>query len=162
MTSPGEFQELEPPRPRRKIGRWILLGLLAVGGWFGWQQFRGTNELEAAGAPGSFGDAAHNVVAPAGVRIKVEVQNATATRGLARRATLYLRDRGFDVVAFGNASERRDSTLVLDRSGHPDWAALVATSMKGKVESRPDSSRYLDVTVLVGSDWRPPALPFYP
>jgi hypothetical protein len=30
------------------------------------------------------------------------------------------------------------------------------------VESRPDSSRYLDVTVLIGSSWRPPAEPFYP
>ena len=30
------------------------------------------------------------------------------------------------------------------------------------VESRPDSSRYLDVTVLIGSSWRPPAQPFYP
>ena len=27
---------------------------------------------------------------------------------------------------------------------------------------RPDSVRYLDVTVLVGGDWRPPPLPFYP
>jgi hypothetical protein len=118
--------------------------------------------VQAAGAPGSFDDQAYNVVAPAGVRIKVEVQNATATRGLARQATLYLRDRGFDVVSFGNASEPRDSTLVLDRSGHADWAALVATAMKARAETRPDSSRYLDVTVLVGSDWRPPPLPFYP
>lgn len=162
MTAPGEFGELEPSRPRRKIGRWLLLVLVVVGGWFGWDQYRGAGAFEAAGAPGSFDEAAYNVVAPAGVRIKVEVQNATTTRGLARRATLYLRDRGFDVVSFGNAAERRDSTIVLDRSGHPDWAALVATAMKAKVESRPDSSRYLDVTVLVGGDWRPPALPLYP
>jgi len=162
VTAPGDFEEIEPLRPRRKIGRWILLLLLVVGAWFGWSQYMGSSTLEAAGAPGSFDESSYNVVAPKGVRIKVEVQNATATRGLARRATLYLRDRGFDVVAFGNASERRDSTLVLDRSGHPHWAALIASSMKGKVESRPDSSRYLDVTVLVGSDWRPPALPFYP
>lgn len=162
MTDPGQFDEFEAPRPRRKIGRWLLLLVLAFGGWFGWDHYRGSRAYRAAGAPGSFDDTAYNVVAPAGARIKVEVQNATATRGLARRATLYLRDRGFDVVSFGNASERRDSTLVLDRSGHADWAALVATAMKAKVESRPDSSRYLDVSVLVGGDWRPPALPFYP
>ncbi|MEX2325912.1 MAG: LytR C-terminal domain-containing protein [Gemmatimonadaceae bacterium] len=162
MTDPGQFEDIEPPKPRRKIGRWVLLLLLlAAGGWFGWDHYRGASG-PVAGAPGSFDDPAYNVVAPAGVRIKVEVQNATATRGLARQATLYLRDRGFDVVSFGNASERRDSTLVLDRSGHGDWAALVATAMKARAESRPDSSRYLDVTVLVGGDWRPPALPFYP
>lgn len=162
MTDPGQFEQIEPPRPRRKVGRWVLLLLLlATGAWYGWDYYRGGADSDA-GAPGSFDDPSYNVTAPAGTRIKVEVQNATATRGLARRATLYLRDRGFDVVAFGNASERRDSTLVLDRSGHPDWAELVAAAMKGRAESRPDSSRYLDVTVLVGSDWRPPALPLYP
>lgn len=162
MTNPGEFEELEPPRPRRKIGRWLLLLLLLTGaGWFGWDYYRRSTS-PPAGAPGTFDEKAYNVVAPAGVRIKVEVQNATATRGLARRATLYLRDRGFDVVAFGNASERRDSTIVLDRSGHPDWAALIAKAMSARAESRPDTSRYLDVTVLVGKDWRPPTLPFYP
>jgi hypothetical protein len=162
VTNPGNFEEIEPPRPRRKIGRWLLfLLVLAAGGWFGWDYYQ-DSVAPVAGAPGSFEDPAHNVTAPVGVRIKVEVQNATATRGLARQATLYLRDRGFDVVSFGNASERRDSTLVLDRSGHPDWSALVAAAMKARAESRPDTSRYLDVTVLVGGDWRPPALPFYP
>ena len=101
--------------------------------------------------------------APANVRIKVQVLNATRTRGLARRATMHLRDRGFDVVEIGTGSQGLDSTLVLDRSGHPEWAALVAKAMGGaRVEARPDSSRYLDVTVLVGASWRPPTEPFYP
>ncbi|MBA3560540.1 MAG: LytR C-terminal domain-containing protein [Gemmatimonadaceae bacterium] len=101
--------------------------------------------------------------APAGVRIKVEVLNASTVRGLARRATMHLRDRGFDVVAVGTSRDRRDSTLVLDRSGHPDWATLVGNAMGGaEVELRPDSSRYLDITVLIGASWRPPAEPFYP
>ena len=101
--------------------------------------------------------------APAGVRIRVEVLNATRVRGLARRATMHLRDRGFDVVNVGTSREPRDSTLVLDRSGHPDWAALVGRALGGaRVEAAPDSSRYLDVTVLVGATWRPPSEPFYP
>ena len=103
------------------------------------------------------------VRAPADTRIRVEVMNATKTRGLARRATAFLRDRGFDVVAVGTVAESRDSTLVLDRSGHPEWAQLVARSLgNARVESRPDSSRYLDVTVLLGASWRPPTEPFYP
>jgi hypothetical protein len=103
------------------------------------------------------------VRAPAETRIRVEVMNATKTRGLARRATAFLRDRGFDVVAVGTVAEARDSTLVLDRSGHPEWADLVARSLgNARVESRPDSSRYLDVTVLLGTTWRPPTEPFYP
>ncbi|HJR68398.1 MAG TPA: LytR C-terminal domain-containing protein [Gemmatimonadaceae bacterium] len=101
--------------------------------------------------------------APPGVRIRVEVLNATRVRGLARRATMHLRDRGFDVVNVGTSRETRDTTVVLDRSGHADWAALVARALGGaRVEQAPDSSRYLDVTVLVGATWRPPAEPFYP
>jgi len=104
-----------------------------------------------------------SAVAPAGVRIRVQVLNATATRGLARRATGFLRDRGFDVVDVGTAPETRDSTLVLDRSGTAAWARLVAQALgAARVEPRPDSSRYLDVTVFVGRDWTPPAQPFYP
>jgi hypothetical protein len=100
---------------------------------------------------------------PTAPRVRVQVVNATHTRGLGRRAMLYLRDQGFDVVEVGTTSKTRDTSLVLDRSSHPEWARNVATSLgTARVESRPDSSRYLDVTVLVGSSWRPPAQPFYP
>ena len=103
------------------------------------------------------------VTAPAGTRVRVQILNATPTRGLARRATVFLRDRGFDVVEVGTAPEPRDSTLVIDRSGNAPLAQLVARALGGaRVESRVDSSRYLDVTVLVGRDWAPPAEPFYP
>ena len=96
-------------------------------------------------------------------RVRVQVLNATAVRGLARRATMILRDRGFDVLEIGTAGEQLDSTLVLDRSGHPEWAKRVANALGGaRVEARPDSSRYLDVTVLVGRSWRAPTEPFYP
>jgi hypothetical protein len=96
-------------------------------------------------------------------RVRVQVLNTTKTRGLARRAMLYLRDQGFDVVEVGTTSPARDTTLVLDRSRHPEWAHSVATSLgTARVETRPDTSRYLDVTVLIGSSWRPPAQPFYP
>ena len=105
------------------------------------------------------------VLVPDNVRIKVEILNASGQRGLARRATFALRDAGFDVVRYANedSRERRDSTLVLARSGHEDWARLVARALGGaRVESRPDTSRYLDVTVLLGADWRPSAKPFHP
>ena len=102
--------------------------------------------------------------APAGVRVRVEVLNASPVIGLARRATLYLRDRGFDVVESGNAAgARRDTTLVLDRSGHEAWAESVARAMgDAPMIARPDTLHDVDVTVLVGSAWRPPAQPFYP
>jgi hypothetical protein len=101
--------------------------------------------------------------APDGVRIRVQVLNGTTTRGLARRATMLLRDRGFDVVETGTVSEARDTTLVLDLSGHPDWASRVARILGvARIVARPDSSRYLDIAVVLGTTWRPPAEPFYP
>ena len=101
--------------------------------------------------------------APEGVRIRVEILNATATPRLALSATRLLRDRGFDVVSIGNSPARRDSTLVLDRTEHPEWARLVASVLgRGAIEARADTSRYVDVTVLLGADWTPPAKTLYP
>jgi hypothetical protein len=105
----------------------------------------------------------HELRAPEGVRIRVQVLNTTKTRGLARRATRLLRDRGFDVVELGTVGPTMDTTLVLDLSGHPAWADAVAKVMApAHTRARRDSSRYLDVTVLVGSSWRPPAEPLDP
>jgi hypothetical protein len=93
----------------------------------------------------------------------VEVLNATHVHGLARRATQYLRDRGFDVVASGTAREQRDSTLIIDRTNHPVWAGRIARAFGGaRVQLASDSSRYVDITILLGATWRPPAEPFYP
>jgi hypothetical protein len=106
---------------------------------------------------------APEIRAPDSVRIRVQVLNTTKTRGLARRATRLLRDRGFDVVELGTVSPAIDTTLVLDLSGHPAWAEAAAQVITpAKTRSRPDSSRYLDITVLIGSTWRPPAEPLYP
>ena len=142
----------------RALKRTVLLVVIALavigGGAWGVQRWR-----HRPGRPIGSNDAR----APEGVRIKVQVLNATKTRGLARRATMHLRDRGFDVVDVGTDPNARDSVLVLDRSGHPEWATLVARALGGgQVLSRPDTSRYLDVTVLLGGSWRPPAEPFYP
>jgi hypothetical protein len=154
------------PRPRFLRPGWIVLvaALLAAAGAAGVRVWRGrsaagivTGTTAVAGqSPPPLTDTLARV--PAGVRVKVQVVNATRVRGLARRATHALRDRGFDVVEVGTTAEQRDSTLVLDRSGHPDWARRLARAMGGaRVEARPDTSRYLDLTVLVGRSWRPPA-----
>ena len=139
-----------------RYGRIILALLVLVGlGWGGWRLLRGsTSDLDRY-APA-------DARAPEGTRIKVEVLNGTRTKGLARRATQYLRGRGFDVVGAGTETEARATTVVYDRSSHPEWARLVARALNAPVVNKPDSSRYLDVTVILGADWRPPALPFHP
>lgn len=142
-----------------KIGRWILLAaVVGGGGYYGWQRYGRPRENRSVPLAQTPADAK----APLNTRIKVEVLNATTTKGLARRATLFLRDRGFDVVAIGTSSQQRDETVVIDRSRHPAWAALIAKAMGATVTSHPDSSHYVDATVLVGASWRPPAEPFYP
>jgi hypothetical protein len=139
-----------------RYGRIILALLVVVGlSWAGWRAWsRRGSDLDSY-APA-------DARAPEGTRIKVEVLNGTRTKGLARRATLYLRDRGFDVVGSGTNSEPRATTIVYDRSSHPGWARLVARALNAPVVNLPDSSRYLDVTVILGADWRPPPLPFHP
>jgi len=105
----------------------------------------------------------NDVTAPANTRVRVEIINASRTRGLARRATRLLRDRGFDVVTFANSQTTQDSTVVLDRTNHLEWARLVGKALGGaRVEARPDTSRYVDVTVVLGGMWRPPPQPFSP
>jgi len=128
--------------------------------------------LVAAGTAGSMLRRSHRSVvaaptveirAPEGARIRVQVLNGTKTRGLARRATILLRDRGFDVVETGTTTNASDTTLVLDLSGHPAWAATVAKLFQpARVATRADSSRYLDVAVVLGASWRPPTEPFNP
>ena len=140
----------------RGTGRWIALTLVvALGGWLGWRWSRGG---DASGRPGRI-----ERVVPESQRIRVEVMNAAGTRGLARRATAVLRDAGFDVVGSGNWAVRLDSNLVLVRSGDTTWASVAARVLGGaRVESRPDSSRYLDLTIVLGAAWRPPPEPFDP
>ncbi len=144
---------------RALVGGGVALVVVAALGVWSW---RARQAGDGAGDPKPQGAPVERLV-PAGTRIRVEVLNTTTTRGAARRVSLYLRDAGFDVVRYAGEGPARDSTLILDRSGHPEWAALVSRALGGAaVESRPDSSRYVDVTVLIGRTVRTPAQAFYP
>ena len=145
--------------------RRLLAGALAVavvgGGVAIW--FARTRPAPAQATPLARLVTKKEVTAPANTRVRVEIINATKTRGLARRATRLLRDRGFDVVTYATSERTQDSTVVLDRSNHLEWARLVGEALGGaRVEARADTSRYVDVTVVLGVSWRPPAQPFSP
>lgn len=88
-------------------------------------------------------------------RVRVEVLNGVGAIGAARTATDRLRNRGFDVVFFGNEGTfDRDSSLVLDRTERLVAARAVADALGIRnVRSEPDSNLYLDVSVLLGRDW---------
>lgn len=142
-------------------GRWILLALVLVaGGWWFLAGRAGDGSSDAL-----FGDGPRRVdrIIPDSVRIRVEVLNATTIRGLARQATFHLRDLGFDVVSSGNSAERHDSSVVIVHNGRMEWGALAAKALGGaRIEARPDTSRYLDLTILLGAAWRPPPESFHP
>lgn len=126
----------------------VLVVLLSAGALVGsaLSQWR-ARPRESAGA---------GAVRPPG-RVRVEVLNGGGRSGAAREATERLRDLGFDVVYFGNAREfGRDSSVVLDRVGHLPAARDVADGLGIRnVRSEPDSNLYLDVSVVLGTDWAP-------
>ena len=88
-------------------------------------------------------------------RIKVEVLNGTQRPGLARTATRALREQGLDVVFFASGP-RTDSTRIYVRRGDPGQGKQVAEALGGgRVSVEPDTLRRVDVTVVLGKDWRP-------
>jgi hypothetical protein len=143
--------------------RWLVVIVAAVGVAAGvtWATMRERSGPVRATALGRL--VTREVTAPPNTRVRVEIINATRTSGLARRVMRLLRDRGFDVVKYTTSGTLQDSTIVLDRSGNPEWARLVGQALGGaRVEARPDTSRYVDVTVVLGATWRPPPQPFSP
>jgi methylmalonyl-CoA mutase cobalamin-binding subunit len=91
-------------------------------------------------------------------RIVVEVLNGSGRRGLARVATRVLRQAGFDVVYFGTVGDSIRVTQALARRGDSAAAARVAGAL-GATRARVAVDTFLrvDVTVLLGDDYKPPA-----
>ncbi len=90
--------------------------------------------------------------------IQLDVLNATGESRLAQRLTDHLRRKGFDVVEMGNYREGvLEKTLVVDRGGNKQAALQVAGALgipdRQVIEKR-DNTLYLDVTVIIGKDFR--------
>ena len=163
MPEPGTPVE---PRRGRHVGRWLVLAIalvVSIGALVA--RYRVDGE---AGTPPR--DSLKTLVldtsarAPDGVRVRVRIINTTSSRGLAKRATSVLRDFGYDVVDYdGDPKAARKSTLVISHTGHADWAQRLQRALgTGTIEARSDTLRYVDFTVLLGSDWSPPPQPFRP
>jgi hypothetical protein len=99
----------------------------------------------------------HAYAIPSGrSRIVVEVLNGSRLDGAARLGTRQLRGKGFDVVYMGNATESVDSTRVILRRGEASVAAQVQAALgHGSVGIERDTLRRVDVTVILGADFRP-------
>lgn len=89
-------------------------------------------------------------------RVRVEVLNLGGVSGMGRDATQALRDAGFDVVELGNVVpfNEQGPSQVIDRVGRTDIAQAVALAVGiDNVQSDPDPNLYVEVSVLLGSDW---------
>jgi hypothetical protein len=89
--------------------------------------------------------------------VLVEVLNANGRAGDARIGTRLLRRAGMDVVYFGNAGENGlDSTRIIVRRGAGQVGERVRAALgQGRVEVQLDSTKLLDVSVLLGLDFHP-------
>ena len=121
----------------RLIGVVALLGAVACDG----------NGTRTPPIPGDRGSA-----------ITVEVLNANGRPRDARVGTRLLRRQGIDVVYFGNADAGTlDSTRIIVRRGSAKVGEQVRDALGlGRVEIDLDSSKLLDVSVLLGADFAPP------
>ncbi len=90
--------------------------------------------------------------------IQLDVLNGSGVPKLSQRFTDYLRARGFDVVEMGNYKDSKvENTRVIDRAGHPEAARQVAEALgvpKTAITQQIDRNAYLDVTVVIGKDFR--------
>ena len=98
--------------------------------------------------------------------ITVEVLNASGRAGAARVGTRLLRREGIDVVYFGNAVDGAlDATRIIVRRGSAKAGERVRAALGiGRVEIDLDSTKLLDVSVLLGADFAPSrsSLDFHP
>lgn len=124
------------------VGALLVSGLMGIGG---------------KPAPAVAARTSGVVAEPPAQRVRVEVLNASGRLGLAREATRFLRDRGFDVVSFGTARGGVAATRVIDRIGKPASAQEVADALglRTPVTTERDTTLFVDATVVLGKDWHP-------
>ena len=86
----------------------------------------------------------------------VEVLNGSRRAGAGRAATRMLRRRGLDVVFYGNAESAVESTRVIVRRGDQERARAVRQVLEaGRIVVEIDTLRRVDVSVILGPDFRP-------
>lgn len=145
------------PRVRGLAVLVLVLVTGAVLGSWGGQWFAG-----AAGEPDA--RTALEPLTPWGDRVRVEVLNGGGKPGMARSATTRLRDRRFDVVEIGNKPGFGvDTSEVLVRTDHLEEGRRAAEVLGiDRVRVEEDANLFVDLTVVLGTDWSPASVPVDP
>jgi len=87
--------------------------------------------------------------------IQVSILNGSGKNGLAKKATLFLRRRGYDVVETGNTDSVRYSAII-DYVGDTVSAMRVARAIgldKQHIRVEIDSSLFLRCAIVLGKDY---------
>ncbi len=125
----------------------LALVFLVLGAFVGslWLELRHETPTSDQPAPGRW----------EGGRIRVEVLNGAGIDKLAEQATQRLRELDFDVVYYGNLQPfDHDTSLAIARLDDLEPARRVADALGiQRVVRQTDRNLYLDVTVILGSDW---------
>jgi hypothetical protein len=89
--------------------------------------------------------------------IQLDILNGCGEDGLANKARIYLRNRGFDVVEVGNYDSIIDISHVISRRGDVESAKMLSKAI-GINDSLLiidiDSSLSLDCSVVIGKDYK--------
>jgi len=122
--------------------------------------------IPGCGRGGSTGDAkgVGPTQPPETRRVIVEVLNAGKQPGVARNATLRLRQQGLDVVYFGNLTDsilgKRERNLIYVRRGDTTGVGRVIAAIgDAEIVDRADATRLVDLSVIPGRSFRAPRPP---
>ncbi len=120
-----------------------------------------TNELIFPVIPPQLMVARQTYVEDPNQSIEVEVLNGCGVANLAARTTDFLRSKRFDVVFEGNMENQQyQHTLIIQRNEKVESLIKIADSFdidytdSTHIQVTPDESLCLDVTVILGADYR--------
>lgn len=91
------------------------------------------------------------------VYIQINIVNATGIQGLAKKATNYFRDRGFDVVEISTSDSLERNSYVIDHLSDTISARNVAYALglsDSAVRHDYDSNLYLRASVVLGKNYQ--------
>ncbi len=143
----------------RSLLNYILNGaiiiLILLVGYFGFSLIN--NAVKGSKGPKEITDTSSVLTNQPNIAIQTDVQNGSGENGVAAHVTEYLRRNGLDVVEMGTYKSNEDKTVVIDRSGDLKKAKKVASILgisERNVIQQINSSLYLDVTVVIGRDYK--------
>ncbi|MFZ9759842.1 MAG: LytR C-terminal domain-containing protein [Candidatus Kapaibacteriota bacterium] len=91
------------------------------------------------------------------VYIQLNIINATGVQGLAKKATNYFRDRGFDVVEISTSDSLQDDSYVIDHLSDTVSARNVAHALglaDSTIRHDYDTNLYLRASVVLGKNYQ--------